>query len=121
VEYDAFAFAGALMDRNTTRALDILADLKFRRVDPLFVLSDVIRTGCDMLSVLLLTREGKTPAEVATTLKLHEYKVSLYRKSASSVGEAAVRRMITAATEADLALKSSPQGYEALERLICSL
>ena len=121
VEYDAFAFAGALMDRDTTRALDILSDFKFRRVDPLFVLSDVIRTGCEMLSVLLLTREGKTPAEISTLLKMHEYKVSLYRKSAASVGEAAVRRMIAAAGEADRALKLSPQGYLALEQLICSL
>lgn len=120
-EYDAFAFAGALMDRDTARALDILAEFKFRRTEPLFILSEVIRTGCDMLSVLLLTREGKTPAEVASTLKLHEYKVSLYRKSASSVGEAAVRRMIAACNEADRALKLSPQGYAALEQLICSL
>ena len=121
VEYDAFAFAGALMDRDATRALDILADLKFRRVDPLFVLSDIIRTGCEMLSVLLLTREGKTPTEIASTLKLHEYKVSLYRKSAASAGENAIRRMIAAASEADRALKLSPQGYAALEQLICSL
>ena len=109
------------MDRDTARALDILAEFKFRRTEPLFILAEVIRTGCDMLSVLLLTREGKTPAEVASTLKLHEYKVSLYRKSASSVGEAAVRRMIAACNEADRALKLSPQGYAALEQLICSL
>ncbi|MBR2622108.1 MAG: DNA polymerase III subunit delta [Clostridia bacterium] len=120
-EYDAFAFAGALMDRDAARALDILADLKFRRTEPLFILSEVIRTGCDMLAVLLLTREGKTPAEVASALKLHEYKVSLYRKSAASAGEAAIRRMITAAGEADRALKLSPQGYAALEQLICSI
>ena len=120
-EYDAFAFAGALMDRDAARALDILAELKFRRTEPLFILSEVIRTGCDMLAVLLLTREGKTPAEIASVLKLHEYKVSLYRKSASAVGEAAVRRMISACHEADRALKLSPQGYAALEKLICSL
>ncbi|MBE6660047.1 MAG: DNA polymerase III subunit delta [Ruminococcaceae bacterium] len=120
-EYDAFAFAGALMDRDTARALDILADFKFRRVEPLFILAEVIRTGCDMLSVLLLTREGKTPAEVASILKLHEYKVSLYRKSAATVGETAVRRMIAACNEADRALKLSPQGYAALEQLIGSL
>jgi DNA polymerase III delta subunit len=74
-----------------------------------------------MLAVLLLTREGKTPAEIAGTLKLHEYKVSLYRKSAAAVGEVAVRRMISACHEADRALKLSPQGYAALEKLICSL
>ena len=120
-EYDAFAFSGALMERNAARALDILSEMKFRRVDPLFILSDVIRTGCDMLAVLLLTREGKTPAEVATILKLHEYKVSLYRRHAAQAGEGAIRRMISAAQNADRALKLSPQGYAALESLICSI
>jgi DNA polymerase III delta subunit len=74
-----------------------------------------------MLAVLLLTREGKTPAEVATILKLHEYKVSLYRRHAAQAGEGAIRRMISAAQNADRALKLSPQGYAALESLICSI
>lgn len=120
-EYDAFAFTGALMERNAARALDILSELKFRRTEPLFVLSEVIRTGCDMLSVLLLTKEGKTPAEIASALKLHEYKVSLYRKSAAAAGEEVVRRMITACHKADAALKLSTTGYAPLEQLICSI
>ena len=120
-EYDAFAFAGALMERNAARALDILSEMKFRRTEPLFILSEVVRTGCDMLAVLLLTREGKTPAEVSSILKLHEYKVSLYRRHAAQAGEAAIRRMIAAAQSADRALKLSPQGYVALESLICSI
>ncbi len=120
-EYDAFAFAGALMDRDAARALDILTDLKFKRTDPLIVLGEVIRTACDMLSVLLLTNEGKTPAEIAKLLKIHEYKVTLYRKSAAGAGEAALRRMIAAAHVADRSLKLSPRGYAALEEWICSL
>lgn len=122
VEFDTFAFTNALTERNTELALAVLADMKFRRVEPLFVLSEVIRTGCDMLSVLLLAGEGKTNAEISRAMNgLHEYVVGRYRTSAKSAGEAALRRMIAACSEADRALKLSPQGYLALEQLICSL
>ncbi len=121
-EYDAFALTNALMARDTARALDVLAELKFRRVEPLLVLSEVIRAACDLLAVLLLTREGKTPAEISRQLKMHEFKTSLYCKQSASIGESGLRRMIAACTATDRALKSSSgQGYGALEQLICSL
>ncbi|MBO5898860.1 MAG: hypothetical protein J6R04_07605 [Clostridia bacterium] len=122
VEFDTFAFTNALTERNTAGALAVLADMKFRRVDPLFALSEVIRTACDMLSVLMLATEGKTNAEISRAMNgLHEFVVGRYRKSATTAGEAALRRMIAACREADRALKLSPQGYLALEQLICSL
>ena len=122
VEFDTFAFTNALTERNTAAALAVLADMKFRRVDPIFALSEVIRTGCDMLTVLLLANEGKTNAEISRAMGgLHDFVVGRYRKSATSAGEAALRRMIEACSEADRALKLSPQGYTALEQLICSL
>ncbi len=120
-EYDAFAFTDALMERNAPRALDILADLKFRHTEPLFVLGEVIRTACDMSAVLTLTRDGVSPPEISKRLGMHEYKVSLYRRHAASAGDAGLRRMIEACRIADRALKLSPRGYDALETLICSL
>ena len=121
IEYDTFAFSTALSERDTVRALTILSDLKFRRVEPLFILSDIVRTACELLSVLLLTKDGKTDTEVSRLTGLHEYKVSLYRRSSTAFGEAGLRRLIAACESADRALKSSPQGYEALEVLLCSV
>ncbi len=122
VEFDTYAFTNALTERNTAVALSVLADMKFRRVDPLLALGEVIRTGCDMLSVLLLANEGKTNAEISRAMNgLHDFVVGRYRTSATKAGEAALRRMIAACNEADRALKLSPQGYAALEQLICSL
>ena len=122
-EYDTFAFTNALMEYDMPRALDVLADLKFRRVDPLFILGEVIRVGCDMLAVLHLVRQGKTNAEIGAAFRptMHEYKVSLYRKSALAATEEGIRRIIAACQTADRALKLSPQGYAALDTLICSL
>lgn len=119
-EYDAFAFANAVMEQNAPAALAILSDLKFRRVDPLYLLSEVIRVFCDMLSVLLLTREGKPSTEIASLLKLHEFKVRLYLQN-TAVGEARLRAALAACDRADRIMKLSPQGYSALEDVICSL
>ncbi len=120
-EYDAFAFANAMMDGRRDAALDILRDYKLRRVDPLVILGDVIRVFCDMASVQALLSGGSTEREIAAALKLHEFKVGLYRKSLSRMRPGALRNALDACTAADRTLKLSPQGYTALERLICSV
>lgn len=126
-EYDTFAFSNALMERNTARALDILSDLRFRRVEPLFVFSEIVQTVTSMYMTLQLAQSGATNAEIAKKLSrateknVHEYKVSLYRQHAQSAGEPTLRRMMAACRTADRALKLSPKGYEAIEALICSL
>ena len=126
-EYDTYAFSNALMERNLPRALDILSDLKFRRVEPLFILSEVITTVSNMLITLHLSQSGATNAEVAKRLSratgkfVHEYTTSLYRQSATRAGKDTLRRMLEACQVADRALKLSPKGYAPLEALICSL
>ena len=120
-EFDAFAFANAIMDGRQDVALAILADYRFRRVEPLMILGDVTRVVCDMLAVRSMTNEGTPNAEIASTLKLHEFKVGLYQKSLRASSEKRLNRALEACSDADAALKLSPQGYTALERLICSL
>ena len=120
-EYDAFAFANAMMDGRRDAALDILRDYKFRRIDPLVILGDVIRVFCDMASVSAMLGAGATDKEIASALKLHEFKVGLYRKSLARMRPGALRSALDACCAADRTLKLSPQGYTALERLICSV
>ena len=120
-EYDAFAFANAMMDGKRDAALDILREYRFRRVDPLVILGDVIRVFCDMASVQAMLRGGSTEKEVAAALKMHEFKVGLYRKSLSRLRPNALRDALAACAATDRTLKLSPQGYTALERLICTV
>ena len=120
-EYDAFAFANAIMDGRRDMALDILRDYRFRRVEPLVILGDVIRVFCDMAGVAAMQGGGATDREIAGVLKLHEFKVGLYRKSLSRMRPGALRQALDACNAADRTLKLSPQGYTALERLICSV
>ena len=121
VEYDAFAFANAVMEWRREDALSILQDLKFRRVEPLFILSEVSRTVCDLLLVSALLGQGCTTGEIAEHLGMHEYKAKLYAGRARTLDATRLRRAVEACDAADKAMKLSPKGYDILERLICSI
>ena len=122
MEYDAFSFTNAIMERRRADALDILADLKLRRVEPLYILSEVSRVVCDLLAVRTMADGGQTPEEIAAGLKMHEYRVGLYLKQARRADLSLLQSAVTAAETADRALKrSAADGYGVIERLICSL
>ncbi|MBE6652201.1 MAG: DNA polymerase III subunit delta [Ruminococcaceae bacterium] len=122
MEYDAFAFTNAIMERRRGDALDILADLKLRRVEPLYILSEVSRVVCDLMAIRTMADGGHTSAEIGSSLKMHEYRVGLYMKQARKADLALLRGAVTACQAADRALKrSAGDGYGIIERLICTL
>lgn len=120
-EYDAFAFANAVMEGKRGAALAVLREYKYRRVEPVVILGDVVRVFCDMANVQTLIKSGMTDREIAASLKLHEFRVGLYKKSLAGMRTGALRAALDACAAADRSLKLSPQGYTALERLICSV
>jgi len=120
-EYDAFAFTNAVMEGKNEAALSILSDYRFRRIDPLIVLGDIVRVICDMVAVDAMAREGAPNAQISSALGLHEYKVGLYRKSIASAREGRLARALDACLDADRLIKLSGTGYEPLEQLICRL
>lgn len=122
MEYDAFAFTNAVMERRRADALDILSDLKLRRVEPLYILSEVSRVVCDLMAVRTMSDGGQTAAEISAALKMHEYRVGLYLKQARKIAPELLRNAVTACQAADRALKrSAGDGYGIIERVICTL
>ena len=121
VEYDAFAFANAIMDSQREKALAILADYRFRRMEPVFVLSSITNVFCNMEQIYALQKSGLPASAIASALKMHEYPVGLYLRSLSRSSPERLHRAIEACAAADTALKLSPQGYTALEVLVCSI
>ena len=122
MEYDAFAFTNAITERRRADALDILVDLKLRRVEPLYVLSEVSRVVCDLMAIRTMSDGGQTATEISAALKMHEYRVGIYLKQARKTDPALLRSAVMAAEAADRALKrSAVDGYAIIERLICSL
>ena len=120
-EYDTYAFTNAIMAGRSEEALAILADYRFRRADPIRILAEMAGTICDMAVIRAMTAEGAPINEICAAFKpaWHEYRVGLYQKSLRQISEKRLRNAMEFCQEADRALKLSPQGYTALEQLIC--
>lgn len=122
-EYDAFAFANALIAGESDTALSILEDYRFRRVDPLMILGEVTRVISEMLVVQAMMAEGSPTPEIASAFKppMHEFRIGIYQRGLRQTNEKRVRRALDACVTADASLKRSPKDYGPLERLICTI
>lgn len=122
LDADTFALTNAILDGRSEDAVHALNVMKFRRVDPIIVLSEVSRTVCDMVAVKALQAEGLPIAEITSLTKLKsDYRTRLYLNACAGKSQKKLRRAVELCSQADLALKRSPQGYLAIEQLICSL
>lgn len=121
VESDAFSLTNALLDGKIEDAYLFLGDMKRRRVDPIMVLGGVARMYADLLSVALLSEEGKTEKEIAKELGMHEYKAGIYYRNAKKVGAAAIEKKLSLCAEIDASLKNGTASYRGLEQLVATL
>ena len=121
-DFDSFALSSAVAEGNSARALDVLALMKARKIDPIIVFSELAKTLGDMLAVKILTGAQKSPAEIAATLKFKsEYQVKMIINRVRDVSLEYLRTAVDSCSAADAALKLSPTGYVEIEKLICSL
>ena len=118
---DAYALANAILDGRYPDALDALSVMKFKRVEPVIVFSEVCRVIYDLFMIKILQEEGLPVSEIARTIKANEYKVKIYASTCANKSRASFERAIRLCSEADIALKRHSQGYAAIERLICYL
>ena len=118
---DTFALANSVADGRYDDAMRALSVMKFRRVEPVMVMSDVSRVISELVAVKAMCEEGLSPQAISSTMKMNEYKVKLYVGNVAGKSMTKLTRALELCSEADLALKLSPQGYTAIEKLICSL
>lgn len=120
---DAFGLANAIADGRGADALEALRVMKFRRVEPVILMSEVSRTVCDLACIKALLDEGLAAPVIASTLKMNEYRVRLYAGKARDKSLKRLKTAIELCAAADEALKGSQslQGYLPIETLICSL
>ena len=119
--YDAFAFANAILERKSAAALAVLAEMKARRVEPVAVMGELIRVVCDMSVVEAYLAAGMSAQAISAETGLREYPVKLYAGAVRRLPRGAISSLLTAASEADAAIKSSATDYLPIERLICSM
>ncbi len=121
-EEDPFEFSGALLDGDSEKSLALLADMKARREAPEMILAGMIRVYCDLALVRMLSDGGAAKSEIASSLKMHEYKTGLYLAKAREIDAPHLKRAIEACFETDLKMKSTPlEKYMLLDRLCVML
>lgn len=119
IESDAYALTNAILDGKHSEAIDALNVMRFRRIDPVIILSEVSSTVSNLISTKALLSEGFSAAEISRILKINEYKTKLYAQAAPSKSMQNLKRALLLCSEADLSLKLNAQGYIPIERLIC--
>ena len=119
---DAFALANAVLAGDRTAALSALDVCRKQKEEPIVVLASLARVMSDLLTVSVMVDGGADKAEIARSLKMHEYKASLYIKSAKGFGTPRLTASLKRCRDADRMMKSSyGSGYLPLERLICTM
>lgn len=118
-EFDTYALSNALIAGNREAALAVLWDMKFRRVDPVIIMAEIVAHIYESVSIELLARDGLTSREISDVLKIHEYKVSIILRSRRGIDRLKV--MVERCSAADLEVKSFRDGYSVLEKLICTI
>lgn len=117
--YDAFDFANSITSGDRRRALNILAVMKQRKIEPPIIMGELTTTFCNMLSVRRLMDDGLNAYSISGITGLHSYRVSIYMQGVANISTEQLQGVIDMCVEADAAVKSFGNGYEAIERLIC--
>ena len=119
LEVNAFDFSNAVLAGETDRAYALLSDMKLRKEKPVYILSSVTKVVSDMFAVKTLFDGGLTDNDISKKLKMHEYKVGLYRKSTASRSTARLRSLLRLCCDTDIKLKStSLEDYTELDKLV---
>ena len=116
---DTYALANAIADGKYEEALRALEVMRFRRIDPVVVLSEVTRVICDLVTVKALAEQGLQAGEIAAVLRKKDFWAKKNYAAVSGKSLKRLKRALQLCSEADLSLKQQGySGYLAIERLI---
>ncbi len=122
MEINAFDFSNALLENNADRAYAILSDMKQRKEKPIMILSSVTKAVSEMYAVKMLSDGGMTDADISKKLKIHTYRVGLYKKSTQRRRPERLSAILRLCTETDIKLKStSMEDYTEIDKLVIIL
>ena len=120
-EEEAFRLSNSILEGNTEAALDTLARAKRRNESPIKLLAAVTAVFSDLAVIANLAADGLDRKEIASALKIHEYRVGIYMKASQGVPLELINEAVSMCADADVKMKTSQHGYIPLERLICSV
>lgn len=118
-EFDAFAMTDAIISGDSKKAFAVLSDMKSRREKPEIILGGICSTACDMYLIKTLSDLGLSKNEIASKLKIHEYRVGLYLKRVANRTADELRFFALRCHDADFKIKNSfSDSYEIIDKLM---
>lgn len=102
-----FAMLNAAQSWKLTEILTVLHTAKEQREEPIAVLAQLSRIYQDMLTIKIAKDAALTPAEIAKTMKMKEFRVTKYLSAIEKVPLSVLENAIRLAYETDKALKST--------------
>lgn len=123
LDCDTFDLTNAIIQGDRATALSVLEVLKFRRVEPLIILSEISSTLTLMSRILCHLEVTSNVKEIASATSTHEYRVGVIIKAMSTdlpASRERVRSAMRLCSYIDEKMKTSGVGgYEFVERLVC--
>lgn len=120
-EEGAFDLANAVLDGNIAEALELLKRARVRGDEPIVYAAGISKTICEMHSVRVLLDAGVKPDEIPSILKIADYPCRLRVRAVQGIDADRLLAMVNRCAECDRLLKSSSRGFDAVERLVCTL
>ena len=102
-----FAMLNAAQSWKLTEILTVLHTAKEQREEPIAVLAQLSRIYQDMLIIKTAKDAALTPAEIAKTMKMKDFRVTKYLSSIARVPLGVLENAIRLTYETDKAMKSS--------------
>ena len=123
VEYEDFQLTNALLEGSKSMVFETLKRQKSNKEPPNLILFSIIRMYTEMYAVMRQHKSGMSKERIATSLKIHEFKVGKYISRITKMSPQRVERSLELCMEADVSSKTygNLTGYIAVERLISML
>lgn len=106
-EMDVFALTDAYVKGNRTEALHIYHDLLFNGEEPIMLTALIAGQIRLMLNVQTLRKKGFERNQMAKTLKVHPFRITLIMRMGQLPPSAHLLRMLSELADVDYSLKSS--------------
>lgn len=101
-----FDLVAAVLAKNVTEALSIYRDLLLQKEEPIRLNSLLLSQFRLLLQVQILAKQGYSQGSVASTLKVHPYRVKLAWRSSGHLDPAALRNAYIGLVATEAAMKT---------------
>ncbi|MGM9642100.1 MAG: DNA polymerase III subunit delta [Eubacteriales bacterium] len=120
-EFDSFALANAILERNTAAALAVLSKMKAEKAEPVRIMAELIRVICELNTVAVSQASGMNQNEMIAATGIKAYPLSKDIAALRRIDGATLKHALELCVAADAQTKGYGKGYVPIEQLICSI